>query len=65
MNILDSTQYIITIPTDPEELATLLDNCAHDWGVVLNFLATVSNRNGIQLEVGTISRIMIDKYKEF
>lgn len=65
MNLLESTQYIITIPTDPEELATLLDDYALDWGTVLNFLDTVSNKNGIHLEVGTIRRIMTEKYKEF
>lgn len=47
MNILEGTQYIITIPTDSDELATLLDNYANDWTIVLDFIDTVSKRQGV------------------
>ena len=47
MNILEGTQYIITLPTDSDELARLLDNYAHDWAIVLDFIDTVSKRQGV------------------
>lgn len=47
MNILEGTQYIITLPTDSDELATLLDNYANDWAIVLDFIDTVSKRQGV------------------
>lgn len=47
MNILEGTQYIITLPTDSDELATLLDNYANDWTIVLDFIDTVSKRQGV------------------
>lgn len=47
MNILEGTQYIITLPTDSDELATLLDNYANDRTIVLDFIDTVSKRQGV------------------
>lgn len=57
--------YMIDIPTDPEELATLLDNCALDWGTVLSFLDTVAVRRGITLNKDRVCEIMKSKYGEF
>lgn len=56
------TDYKLDIPTNPEELATMLDNYALDWGVVLDFLDTVATRRGITLDRGEVCRIMKDKY---
>lgn len=58
------SEYIIDIPTNPEELATMLDNYAQDWGMVLNFLDTVATRRGITLDVEAVCRIMKRKYGE-
>lgn len=58
------SEYLIDIPTNPEELATLLDNYALDWGTVLNFLDTVATKRGIMLDVEAICRIMKRKYGE-
>lgn len=58
------TDYMLDIPTNPEELATLLDNYALDWGTVLNFLDTVATKRGVTLDVEEVSRIMKRKYGE-
>lgn len=63
MNILESTQYIITIPTDSEELATLLDNHAGDWGEVLQFLEGLANTQGIVFKRREVAEIMRKKYE--
>lgn len=56
------TEYVIDIPTNPEELATLLDDYAEDWGIVLKFLDTVSTKRGIMLDTHKICEIMKKKY---
>jgi len=56
------TAYMVDIPTSPEELATLLDNYAIDWGTVLGFLAKVARSRGIILDVDTVSKLMMKKY---
>jgi len=63
MNILESTQYIITIPTDSEELATLLDNHAGDWGEVLQFLEGLALSQGIVFKRREVAEIMRKKYE--
>lgn len=63
MNILESTQYIITIPTDSEELATLLDNHAGDWGEVLQFLEGLAHSQGIVIKGREVGEIMRKKYE--
>lgn len=59
------TDYMLDIPTNPEELATMLDNYALDWGTVLNFLDTVATRRGITLDTEKVCEIMKSKYGEF
>ncbi len=58
------THYMIDIPTSPEELATLLDNYALDWGTTLSFFANVANSRGITLDVSKVCEIMTRKYRE-
>lgn len=53
---------MIDIPTNPEELATLLDNYALDWGTTLNLLASVAKKRGVVLDVDTVSKLMQQKY---
>lgn len=60
-SILESF-YMIDIPTNPEELATLLDNYALDWGTTLNLLASVAKKRGVVLDVDTVSKLMQQKY---
>ena len=62
-NILESF-YMIDIPTNPEELATLLDNYALDWGTTLSFLSSVARSRGMIIDVDTVSSIMKRKYGE-
>ena len=62
-NILE-THYMIDLPTSPEELATLLDNYAQDWGIVLNFLDAVATKRGIVLDVHKICEILKRRYAE-
>ena len=56
------TAYMVDIPTSPEELATLFDNYAIDWGTVLGFLDKVARSRGIILDVDTVSKLMMKKY---
>lgn len=63
MNILDSTQYIITIPTNSEELANLIDNYAHDWSPVLDFFDSVSKSQGITINKREVAEILRKKYE--
>lgn len=58
------TNYMIDIPSNPEELATLLDNYALDWGTVLVFLDRVATKRGIHLDSAKICEIMKRKYEE-
>ncbi len=58
------THYMIDIPTSPEELATLLDNYALDWGTTLSFFANVAKSRGIVLDVNKVCEIMTRKYGE-
>jgi len=60
-SILESF-YMIDIPTNPEELATFLDNYTEDWGVTLSFLAKVAGSRGTHLDIDTVSKIMRKKY---
>lgn len=62
--ILDSVDYVLDIPTNPEELATLLDSYALDWGTVLNFIDAVATRRGISIDRERVCEIMIRKYGE-
>ena len=64
MNMLDSTSHLIIIPTDPKELAVLLDTYAQDWATVLNFLESVAGKSGIELETDSVSKIMTVQYLE-
>jgi len=64
MNMLDSTSHLIIIPTDPKELAVLLDTYAQDWATVLNFLEAVAGKSGIELETDSVSKIMTVQYLE-
>ena len=54
--------YMIDIPTNPEELATLLDSYALDWGTTLSFLAKVAATRGVVLDIDTVAKIMRNKY---
>lgn len=60
-SVLES-YYMIDIPTDPIELASMLDNYSQDWGITLSFLARVALSRGIILDVDTVSKIMRKKY---
>lgn len=64
MNMLDSNSHLIIIPTDPKELAVLLDTYAQDWGMVLNFLEGIAHKSGIPLETDSVSKIMTVQYLE-
>lgn len=63
MNILEGTQYIITLPTDSDELATLLDNYANDWTIVLDFIDTVSKRQGVIINRKEVAEKMRKMYE--
>jgi len=63
MNILEGTQYIITIPTDSEELAKLLDNYSNDWAEVLQFLNKFASSQGIIINVSEVSENMRRLYE--
>lgn len=61
--ILESVDYMITIPTSSEEMATLLENHAADWTVVLRFLANVAHSQGIVVKQKEVADIMRRKYE--
>lgn len=63
MNILEGTQYIITLPTDSDELARLLDNYAQDWAIVLDFIDTVSKRQGVIINRKEVAEKMRKMYE--
>ena len=63
MNILEGTQYIITLPTDSDELARLLDNYANDWTIVLDFIDTVSKRQGVIINRKEVAEKMRKMYE--
>lgn len=63
-NMLESTRHVMSIPTDPEELATMLDSYALDWAVVLHFLDSVSSANGITIDTVAVRKIMLQKFEE-
>lgn len=55
---------LLNLPTDPEELATLLEVYAKDWSLVLDFLGKMAVRHGIILEVSKVRQIMTERYSE-
>lgn len=61
--ILESTAYILTIPTDSEELATLLENHAGDWAPVLSFFESLAHSRCIALKSREVAEIMRKKYE--
>lgn len=63
MNILEGTQYIITIPTDSEELANLLDKYAGDWPAVLEFIDSVSTAQGVIINQREVAELMRKMYE--
>lgn len=63
MKILESFDYMITIPASSEEIATLLENYAGDWSEVLPFLAGVAESQGIVIKSTEIAEIMRRKYE--
>lgn len=63
MNILEGTQYIITIPTDSEELANLLDKYAGDWSAVLEFIDSVSTAQGVIINRREVAELMRKMYE--
>lgn len=62
MVILDNQK--IVLPSNPKELAVLLDKCANDWKAVLSFLYEVSLMDGNMLDVNKVSYEMKKLYEE-
>lgn len=60
MHILESNFYMIDIPTDPDELAMLLDLYSRDWEENLHFLSNVAKRKGIVLDVELIREKVLE-----
>lgn len=54
----------IIIPTNPEELADMLDTYARDWGEVLVFLNNVAKSQGIELDTVRVSESIVKGYGE-
>ena len=42
--------YMIDIPTNSEDLATLIYNNSYDWAVVLDFFDQVAKKRGIVIK---------------
>lgn len=61
--ILDSVRYMIVIPIDSEEVATLLENHAMDWGAVLNFLDSIARKQNLVFNKREVAEIMRKKYE--
>lgn len=53
--------YLISLPTDSDELASLIYENSGDWEVCLNFLATVAKKQGLILKTWDIAQ----KIREF
>lgn len=64
MNILEGTQYIISLPTDSEDLASILDDYASDWVEALEFLNNYATSQGIVINKREVAEIMARKYYE-
>lgn len=62
MKILDSINYTVSIPTDVEELDTMLDVYTYDWAVVLDFLCAVANKQGLHIDKRAVAHKMAEKY---
>jgi hypothetical protein len=62
MKILQSVDYKIEVPTDVEELATLLDNYSPDWAMTLDFLCKVGERQGIHIDRRAVMHKMTEIY---
>lgn len=63
MKIIEETNYMINVPTNPEELAVLLDNFAGDWQAVLEFINNIAIRQSIVFNSKEVSEIMRKKYE--
>ena len=62
-NVLGLT-YLITIPADDEELADLLYEEGIDWETTLYFLERVAKKQNVIINIGNVSRLIAEKFKE-
>jgi hypothetical protein len=58
-NILE-TSPLLMIPTDPDELAVLLDVYSRDWAENLFFLSNLAKKFGIPLDTALISEKILE-----
>lgn len=50
----------LQIPTDPDELAVLLDTYSRDWGENLLFLSNLAKKFGIPLDTVSVSEKVLE-----
>ena len=55
--------YTISIPTDPQELATMLDLYSNDWATVLQFLSNVAHKQEVELDTIRVAQLIIEGYE--
>lgn len=64
MNIVEKTEPILTIPTDPHSVRHLLANFSDDWQEDLKFLARLADIQGVYFEEQTIRNMMLNLYAD-
>jgi len=62
--ILESVNYMIEIPTDPKELAILLDNYSRDAVETLGFLEKLAKARGITLDSRAVKAQLVKNWNE-
>lgn len=55
-----NTSPLIQIPTDPDELAVLLDTYSRDWAENLLFLSNLAKKFGIPLDTVSVSEKVLE-----
>jgi hypothetical protein len=57
--------YWLSVPTDPEELANVLDENSNDWKITLDFLSKFGKASGIPIDTDSVSNIIIERIEEW
>jgi hypothetical protein len=54
----------ISIPSNPQAVAEMLDNYSGDWFEALKFLAGVADEQGVYFDKSAVTKMLASKYAE-
>lgn len=55
---------VINIPSNPQDVAAMLDNYSGDWFEALKFLAGIADEQGVHFDKSAVTKMLARKYAE-